>query len=44
MTILGPYNLGIEKRDRYKIWTDWIKDAKTKPEFMVHTGNSKRLG
>ena len=34
----------MDKRKRYKIWTDWIKDAHTKIDYTGITVNSKRLG
>ena len=44
LTTLGPCNLVMDKRKRLLIWTDWIKDTKTKIEYMELKGNSKRLG
>ena len=39
MTTLGPFNLRIDKRKRYKIWMDWMEDTKTKMEYMGLKGN-----
>ena len=39
---LGPCHLGRDKMKRYKKWGDWLKEAKSKMEFLAITENSQK--
>ena len=38
-----PCNLGKNKLKRYRIWTEWIRDAENKMSFLSITENSAKI-